>query len=67
MCIRDRPSYKPGVTLTNLNDIMPSFVSETLKDGIKFFANRLHGLDVYKRQVEVDVYDGEAYSPLIPK
>ena len=37
------PSYKPGVTLTNLNDIMPSLVSETLKDGIKFFNNRLHG------------------------
>lgn len=37
------PSYKPGITLTNLNDIMPSFVSETLKDGIKFFDNRLHG------------------------
>lgn len=38
-----KPSYKPGVTLTNLNDIMPSFVSETLKDGIKFFDSRLHG------------------------
>ena len=37
------PSYKPGITLSNLNDIMPKFVSETLKDGIKFFDARLHG------------------------
>ena len=37
------PSYKPGVTLSNLNDIMPEFVSTTLKDGIKFFDTRLHG------------------------
>ena len=38
-----KPSYKPGYTLANLNDIMPSFVSQTLKDGIKFFDTRLHG------------------------
>lgn len=37
------PSYKPGVTLANLNDIMPEFVSKTLKNGIKFFDTKLHG------------------------
>ncbi len=37
------PSYKLGYTLANLNDIMPSFVSQTLKNGIKFFDTRLHG------------------------
>lgn len=37
------PSYKPGVTLSNLNDIMPNFVSKTLKDGIKYFDTKLHG------------------------
>ena len=37
------PSYKPGVTLSNLNDIMPEFVSKTLKDGIKYFDTKLHG------------------------
>lgn len=38
-----KPSYKPGVTLANLNDIMPEFVSKTLKNGIKFFDTKLHG------------------------
>lgn len=37
------PSYKPGYTLTNLNDIMPEFVSQTLKEGIKYFDTKLHG------------------------
>ena len=37
------PSYKPGVTLANLNDIMPQFISDTLKQGIKFFDTKLHG------------------------
>ena len=38
-----KPSYKPGYTLSNLNDIMPEFVSKTLKEGIKFFDTKLHG------------------------
>lgn len=38
-----KPSYMPGVTLSNLNDIMPEFVSDTLKEGIKFFDTRIHG------------------------
>lgn len=37
------PSYMPGYTLSNLNDIMPEFVSSTLKDGIKYFDTKLHG------------------------
>lgn len=38
-----QPSYKPGITLCNLNDIMPDFVSTTLKEGIKYFDTKLHG------------------------
>ena len=38
-----KPSYIPGVTLTNLNDIMPEFVSKTLKEGIIYFDTKLHG------------------------
>lgn len=38
-----KPSYKPGYTLSNLNDIMPEFVSDTLKEGIKYFDTKLHG------------------------
>lgn len=37
------PTYKPGVTLANLNDILPKFVSDTLKEGIKFFDTKLKG------------------------
>lgn len=38
-----KPSYKPGVTLSNLNDIMPKFVSDTLKEGIKYFDTKIQG------------------------
>ena len=38
-----KPSYTPGVTLSNLNDILPKFVSSTLKEGINFFDTRLNG------------------------
>ena len=38
-----KPSYLPGVTLSNLNEILPSFVSSTLKEGIKYFDNKLKG------------------------
>lgn len=38
-----KPSYKPGVTLSNLNDILPNFVCETLKEGIIYFDTKLKG------------------------
>ena len=38
-----KPTYLPGVTLSNLNDILPDFVSTTLKEGIKYFDSKLHG------------------------
>ena len=34
---------KPGYTLSNLNDIMPDFVSSTLKEGILYFDTKLKG------------------------
>lgn len=37
------PSYLPGVSLSNLNDILPKFVSDTLKEGIQYFDKRLKG------------------------
>lgn len=37
------PSYRPGYTLSNLNDIMPEFVSATLKQGIIYFDKKLNG------------------------
>lgn len=38
-----KPTYQPGFTLANLNEILPSFVSSTLKQGIQFFDTKLHG------------------------
>ena len=38
-----KPTYRPGVTLSNLNTIMPDFVSQTLKNGIKYFDTKIQG------------------------
>ena len=38
-----KPTYKPGVTLSNLNDILPEFVSKTLKEGIVYFDKKIKG------------------------
>ena len=38
-----KPSYLPGYTLSNLNDILPKFVSDTLKEGITYFDKKLNG------------------------
>lgn len=38
-----KPTYLPGVTLCNLNDILPKFVSDTLKEGILYFDKKIKG------------------------
>lgn len=38
-----KPTYRPGVTLSNLNEILPDFVSKTLKEGIVYFDSKLKG------------------------
>ena len=38
-----KPTFLPGVTLSNLNDILPDFVSSTLKEGINYFDTKLAG------------------------
>jgi len=38
-----KPSYKPGYTLSNLNEILPVFVSKTLKEGIIYFDTKIKG------------------------
>ena len=38
-----KPTYLPGVTLSNLNDILPEFVSKTLKEGIIYFDKKIKG------------------------
>jgi len=38
-----KPTYQPGVTLSDLNKILPKFVSQTLKEGIIYFDKKLKG------------------------
>ncbi len=38
-----KPTYKPGVTLSNLNEILPDFISKTLIEGIKYFDKSIKG------------------------
>ena len=38
-----KPTYLPGVTLSNLNEILPDFVRDTLKEGILYFNTKLNG------------------------
>ena len=38
-----KPTYLPGVTLSNLNEILPEFVSETLKKGLLKFDKDIKG------------------------
>lgn len=37
------PTYKPGVTFTDLNKCLPEFVAEALKEGIKEFNKSIKG------------------------
>ena len=40
-----KPTYLPGYTLTNLNEILPDYVSKTLKEGITYFGTKIKGYD----------------------
>lgn len=37
------PSYKPGYKLCNLNEILPPYVSKTIKEGILYFNKKIKG------------------------
>ena len=38
-----KPTYLPGVTFSNLNEILPEFVAQTLKEGIQYFDTKIKG------------------------
>ncbi len=38
-----KPTYKPGVTMSNLQDIMPDYVIKTLKEGLLDFDKKIKG------------------------
>ena len=40
-----KPSYKPGVTLANLNEILPDFICKALIEGIDSFGKSIKGFD----------------------
>ena len=42
---RIKPSYKPSVTPTDLNELFPEVITETLKDGIVKMGRRIKGFD----------------------
>jgi len=40
-----RPSYEPGVTLTDLRECLPSFVANSLREALPIFGRQLAGFD----------------------
>lgn len=38
-------SYRPGVTWTDLHEVLPPFVSHTLTQALPYFGRRIHGFD----------------------
>src|SRR3712207_695529 len=40
---RVNPSYRPGVTMTNLSECLPTFVVESMREGIISMDKKLHG------------------------
>ena len=38
-------SYRPGVVMTDLHQVLPDFVSETLAEALPYFGNRIKGFD----------------------
>lgn len=39
------PTYKPGYTLADLNEILPDFVSSTIKEALPYFDRRISGFN----------------------
>lgn len=37
------PTYKPGISFVDLNELFPTYITETLKEGIKYFDTKIHG------------------------
>ena len=37
------PTYKPGISFADLNELFPNYITETLKEGIQYFDTKIHG------------------------
>ena len=42
---RVKPTYKPGYTFCDLNELLPEYVSDTMKKGISYFGTKIKGFD----------------------
>lgn len=40
------PSYKPGVTLTNLDSLLPNYATQALREALPAFAQQIKGFDL---------------------
>lgn len=40
-----KPTYKPGISYCNLNELFPDYINKTLKEGIKYFGTKLKDFD----------------------
>lgn len=38
-------SYRPGITWTDLHQVLPGFVSQTMEEALPYFGRRIHGFD----------------------
>jgi len=41
------PSYKPGVKMVHLNDALPQFVTDTMREALPLFGQKIKGFDMH--------------------
>ncbi len=41
-----KPTYLPGVTPSNLDTVLPSFVCDSMREALPVFARKIHGFDL---------------------
>lgn len=59
-------SYIPGVTSADLTEVLPEFVTRTLRDGFRFFKTKMH--DFYTNEAVVVGVESRTSSPVrIPR
>ena len=42
-----KPSYLPGVTLSDLHDVLPEFITKTMEEGLVYFDKKIKGFASY--------------------
>lgn len=57
-----KPVFKGNYTFANLNDIFPSYINESLKEGIDYFNNKIKGFN--KDDVILSAIESRTSSPI---